>query len=241
MKHKPLVWLRNIALTGISALFMSPLISTVNVFAATIPGDTPPPGSVAVYNQKGNAMYIIPPLTKDRNAPITHIRPEPQSMFPVQGANGVNKDPLYADPYIGNSANGSALGGASDFVMFNTNVTTTAAWWNAFYNGYSETHVETNASYGYWYPNESYLTDTYWTSGVDISAEVPSGSIGFTTSGGTAQWTGTSTSSTIYHSYQNLEFSGAILQVGQNESGTFKYGSSYFTVNTSDSAWVGVG
>lgn len=207
---------------------ISPFLGSSDVFAATLPGEPQPSSkNITIYNNHGNALYIA------------NHAPKPHPFLPVQATNGINNNPLNKDPYIGNSY-GSTINtvNESDNIEFETDVTTTASWWNAYFNGWSQLWCTGSPD-----PQSMTLTDTYWTSGVGISVSYPTG-VGVSGSGGTAVWSATNNSGTLNemnHNFKNIKFSGSIVQVGQNESGTFQFGGNYYTISTSNSSWVGVG
>jgi hypothetical protein len=82
------------------------------------------------------------------------------------------------------------------------------------------------------------LSDTWRASGAAISVSFPSG-VGISGSGNTATWSGgVNNTSRVTHYFSNIKFTGALYSVSESTTGTFQFGSVFFTVSASDSALI---
>ncbi len=229
-------------LGGAISMVASVLAVSPATFAASAPSQ-PPPGSVAIYNQDGNALYVAPASAAADN--LSKVLPPPTPSIPTTDSPtdlsvGATPSTSSSDPTISNSATKTITppGGSAgpEWIGFNTDVTTTASWWNAFFNGWSEDEWQGTNPFNC---TSVSLSDQYYTGGVGISVSYPIG-VGISGSGSSANWSASVKNTYyIYHQFNNIEFAGAITDVGQNESGTFQFGSSFYSINTG--AWSVVG
>lgn len=196
----------------------------------------PTQGAILIYNSQGSVLW----------AGGTGQKKQEPSTSPAAGSGNTQISPaatqVNANEYILSNSYTETVtppGGSSGpiDVGFDTTVTTTASWWNATYNGSSATHWWGSSPY---LPTEIMLTDNYSVSGFPIS--VSYGGVGYSGSGSSVTWTsGWKTGYwELSHQYNNITFSGPILDIAQSEAGDYEFGSQYYTVNTSDSTIVGL-